>query len=120
MILTQAQNLIIRTVCSYQFESLETLLLEPDLEEDYTLLLEQHGCNRGDYDTSLIQTRRQFQEVWNEPVTLFTLTDIDIDIFKFILNHIQGDFINLYPKALNNLLNRILIHQMTNNFENQN
>lgn len=118
--LTEAQVIIIRTVCSYQFKSLESLLLQPDLEEDYNLILESHGCTRKDFDTELINTRKVFQVVWETPELLFDLGGLNIDVFKFILNHIQGDFINIYPKALNNILNRLLIHQAVNNFENLN
>ena len=120
VMLTDAQVIIIRTVCSYQFESLETILLQPDIEEDYTLILEAHGCTRKDLDRELIHTRKVFQEVWNKPELLFELSDLNMDVFKFILNHIQRDFVNIYPKALNNILNRLLIHQMMNNFENLN
>ena len=55
----------------------------------------------------------QSNEVQNSTKKLFKLEDMDMDIFMFILNHIQITFIDLYPKALNNLLNKILVYQMT-------
>lgn len=116
--LTNAQLEIIKTVCSHQFKSLESILLEPDLEEDYTLILEAHGCTRKDFDTALINTRKEFQIVWDNPEKLFGLDNLDIEIFKFILMSIQNKFINRYPKALNNLLNKILVYEMTQFIQN--
>ena len=113
--LTDAQITIIRTVCSYQFESLEGILLEPDLEEDYMIILESHGCTRKDFDIALIKTRRHFQEIWENPETFLSLDELDLEIFKFILNYLSKEFQQNYPKALNNILNKILIHQMSLN-----
>lgn len=118
MTLTEAQLIIIRTVCSYQFKSLQSLLLQPDLDQEYLDILESYDATRKDYDDTLMETHKQFQEVWKDPEKLFELEDIDLEVFKFILGHIQGDFVNIYPKALNNIWNRILVHQMTQYINN--
>jgi len=114
--LTTAQEQIIKEVCSIQFESLSNIFIQ-QLEVEYEILLESHGCSRRDYDESILKTRAEFKQVFDTPLLLFELSDIDMDIFVFILKNLDLEFKNKFPKAYENLLNKILAHQLVSNFE---
>lgn len=122
--LTDAQRIIVRKICSIQFESLNDILLQTDLGEDdtgekYEDILREFGCSRKDFDEELIDTIVKFKEIHKDPERVYTLEELDLIVFKHILYNFRHKWEDQYPKALNNLWNKLFIWTMANELHNK-
>jgi hypothetical protein len=126
MIFTPAQQIIIKDICSLQFQVLEKILIEPILgkaedEDDFTIeeMLAMHGCDRKDFDKGLIDAYEQFQKLHKDPDKLFELGRYEMAVFIQILHVLEDDmWKDTYPNALLNLWNKIFIWETTNEMRN--
>ena len=123
MIFTEAQQIIIRELCSLEFESLEDIIQKPilgALDDDFSVeeILAMHGCTRKDFDENLIDTYHQFQVLHDDPEGLFKLGRYEILIFIQILHLLEDRWKDTYPNALINLWNKIFIWESANEIRN--
>jgi len=122
--LTDAQRIIVREICSIQFESLSDILIQTELGKDddgerYENILKEFGYGRKDFDKELIDTIAKFKEVHNDPEEIYTLEELDLIVFKHILYNFRHKWEDQYPKALDNLWNKLFIWTMANEFHNK-
>ena len=122
--LTKAQKIIVREICSIQFESLNDILLQTDLGEDdsgerYEDILKEFGCSRKDFDKELIDTIAKFKEIYKDPEEVYTLEELDLIVFKHVLHNFRHKWEDQYPKALDNLWNKLFIWTMANELHNK-
>lgn len=121
---TDAQKIIIKEICSIQFSSLEDIVQMIDLGENsdgdqYEEILAEAGCSRKDFDDQLKITYKQFQLIEDEPDRLFDLDELDLIVFKYILHNYESKWIEKYPKAVENLWYKFLLHDMMNEIHKQ-
>jgi len=124
MLLTDAQKIIIREICSIQFKSLEDILIQVDLGSDvdgdrYEDILMELGLDRKDFDIELIKTIKKFREIEKEPERLFTFDELDMIIFRYILFNFAHKWQDRYPKAYYNLWNKLYIWDFSNELYNK-
>lgn len=122
--LTEAQNVIIKEVCSIQFESLEDILINADLGEDeegekYEDIFIELGIERKDFDEKLIETIKNFQMVYDDPQKVYQLEELDLMVFRHVLHNFQHKWGNRFPKALSNLWNKLFIWNIANELCNK-
>ena len=122
--LTEAQNIIIKEVCSIQFESLEDILIQIDLGEDeegerYEDIFIELGILRKDFDERLVETIENFKIVYKEPERIYQLEELDLMIFRHILHYFSRRWDGRYPKALSNLWNKLFIWNISNRLYNK-
>jgi hypothetical protein len=123
MIFTEAQRIIIREICSLEFESLESIIETPTLgeyEDGFSIeeMLEQHGCNRNDFNESLLDCYNQYQKLYDDPDSLFSLKRYEMLIFIQLLHLLENNWKDKYPNALLNLWNKIFIWETINEIRN--
>ena len=122
--LTGAQEIIIRDICSIQSDSLIRILTKVDLEtngngESYESILHSLGCTRKDFDEQLILTIDNFKRIYDNPELVYSLDELDMLVFKHILHHFKDRWEFKFPKALNNLWNKLFLFQVTNELHNK-
>lgn len=118
--LTEAQIKIIKEICEIQFKSLDDILINPDLDPDYVVILEAYGCTREDFDKTIIGTRKRFMGLYEDPKKVFELPTMDLIMIRFILERGKHFWVDKYPKALYNLLYKLLTHDVMTNMEFRN
>lgn len=118
MLLSPAQRIIIREVCSIQFTSLSDILIQTNLGihksgYSYEEILEDLGLNRHDLDIELIQTIEEFKVINKDPDKVFSLGELDMLVFRYILFNFSIKWVNRYPKAYTNLWNKLYLWEYT-------
>jgi len=120
MILTDAQKTIIKQICSIQFDSLEEVLKKKDLGimsdgTSYQQFFDEMGIDRLDFDHELINTVESFRRVNHNPEVIFEVFEIiDFEIFDYIMDLYREEIILKYPKAFENLKDKIFIWKQVN------
>jgi len=114
--LTDAQKVIVKDVCSIQFQSLEDILIDPDIGETedgdkYEDIWDDLGITRIDFDKALIYTIRNFKHVYKDPAQVYFLDDLDMLVFRHILHNFDQElkWTEKYPKAYSNLWNKLFL-----------
>ena len=112
--LSKAQKLIVQEVCQIQIKSLEEVFMKPDLgtfdeEESYEQFFESFGASRKDFDKIIIEAMEIFKKLKNEPEEVFKLDDTEMLIFRWILFNFKHIWEDYYPKALENLWNKLFL-----------
>jgi len=123
--LTEAQRIIIRDICSIQFKSLSDILIKPDLGDDeegesYQSIMDELGFGRKDFDEELINTIGEFKRVQKDPELIYELDELDLVVFKHILHNFRHKWEDKYPNAMRNLWDKLFIWTMSNEIHNQN
>ena len=126
MTFTDNQKTIIREICSLELPTLERILVEPKLgkieeDDEFSIdeILAMHGCDRSDFDQSLIDAYYQFQKLHDEPENLFELGRYEMLIFTQILHALEDQLWKAkYPNALLNLWNKIFLWEAANEIKN--
>ena len=105
---TEAQATIIRRVCNIQFKSLEQLITDVNLDEDSEETMKMFQISRHEMDKAFITIYKRFEEVKVSPEKVEELDYEYLLIFLLILGHIKGEFMEIYPNAFKNLLDKII------------
>ena len=122
--LTEAQNIIVKEICSIQFTALNNIFMETDLGEDevgesYEDVFANMGCSRKDFDEELMGVIDKFQEVHDDPEKIYTFEELDMIVFRHILHNFRHKWEDKYPKALENLWNKLFIWTISNELHNK-
>lgn len=121
--LSDAQRVIIREICSIQFKSLTDILTRVELGfhedgDEYEDIMAELGFGRAEFDEELILTIKNFEAVRKNPEKVFELEELDMMVFRHILHNFSHQWDQKFPKAMANLWNKLFIQSMTNLTQN--
>lgn len=105
---TKAQALIIKRVCEIQFSSLEDIFVTTSLGKENEQLMEALDISRNDFDKTILDTWKGFQELHDKPEKLFELGYYELVVFLFILTNLRDKYGKKYPNAINTLGKKVL------------
>ena len=103
MVLSKPQAFLIKKICDLQCNSLDEIIINPNLGEDRELILANHGLTRKDFDEATFKSRREFQKVVDNPEYLYKLSYEGLLVSLFILIHIKDEYSFKWPNAIENM-----------------
>lgn len=114
MILTEAQEKIVKYICKIEFNTLEEILMQPDLGEtsmgiSYEEFLSLYDATREDFDKEVVITHKEFKQLEIDPAYIFTMQPVSRNIFRQLLQLNEETIKGIYPKALLNLWNKLFL-----------
>jgi len=110
--LTDTQQLIIREVCSIQYESLVNILIDTDLGvnkegEKWEDVLKEFEIDRSKFDEQLIKILEKFNSIKDNPGLISLSEEYELSVFLKILISFGYKWKNKYPVGYLRLLEKV-------------
>lgn len=108
--LSDAQRVMVRIICTHQFDSLKRLYdNNACCEEDITMYLIKYNVTLDEWKEILEDSMDKLNKVHENPDDLRELSGEDISMFRHTLANIEDDYKDKYPKAISNLWQRLFL-----------
>jgi DNA-binding ferritin-like protein (Dps family) len=108
--LSEAQQKLVRIICTHQFDSLKRLYDDnAHCEEDITMYLIKYNVTLEEWKEILEDSMDKLNKVHNNPDDLRELRGEDISMFRHTLANIEADYQDKYPRAISNLWQRLFL-----------